>query len=481
MSGFTDEALLGEIETWREEHWSEVLADIEQLVQVESVEDLTSATEGAPYGPGPREALNRALGIAQRMGLDTHDFDGYVGYADWAGQSEVQLGIIGHVDVVPAGPGWSVEPYALTQREGYLLGRGVLDDKGPLMVALHAVRFWAERLAAQGELPPYTVRVLFGANEETNMKDVEHYRAHHADPDFLFTPDSQFPVGYGESGICSGTLVSAELSDGRLVEFEGGQAVNAVPGHAHALVHAELEDLPARDGITLSEAGEGLVRVEARGVSAHASTPELGVNAIALLAGYLVDANLCSADERAFLRFQHALLEDTSGARAELAVRDEHFGALSMVGGMASLQDGRIRQSIDVRYPTKISAEKIERRLNKAAFEEVPGSYFTLEHDKAPFLMDPNSDAVHALLDAYREVTGEEDAQGTTSKGGTYARCFTCGVSFGAEEPRHEDPAWVGGMHGPDEGVSEELLKRAFAIYALALGKLMDCDLTRQQ
>lgn len=474
--GFASDVTLKEIEEWRGAHWDEVLSDIEQLVQVESVEDLSAATEGAPFGPGPREALNRALAIAESRGLAAHDCDGFLGYADLEGESPEQIGIIGHVDVVPAGPGWTVDPFAVAKREGYLLGRGVIDDKGPITVALHAVRFWAERCAAQGCKPPRTVRVLFGANEETNMKDVEHYRAQHDDPAFLFTPDSQFPLGYGESGICSGTLTSGEIAGGKIVELAGGQAVNAVPGEAYAVVRGSLDGLPERDNITLSEAGEDLVRVEAHGVSAHAMAPELGVNAIGLLVGYLLDANLCSPDERAFLRLQRDLLGDTSGACCEIAVRDEHFGDLSMVGGMVRLEGGCIRQSIDVRYPTKITSEKIERRLNKTAFEWAPGAYFDMEHDKKPFLMDPGSDAVRALLDAYCAVTGEE-ARGMTSKGGTYARCFTRGVSFGVEKPWTCDPAWVGGMHGPDEGVSEELLKQAFAIYALAIGKLMECAL----
>ena len=454
---------LEHVNEWRDAHWDEVIADIEELVRVESVEDLEAAREGAPFGPGPRQALDRALAIAERYGLEAHDCDGYIGFADLPGESDEQIGIIGHVDVVPAGPGWTVEPYAVTQRDSFLLGRGVIDDKGPLVVALHAVRFWAQRCAESGERLPYTVRVLFGANEETNMKDVEYYRAHFDDPAFLFTPDSQFPLGYGESGICSGTLVSGPVfgaaAGGDILEIGGGQAVNAVPGEAWAVVRD-----PSCDG--------GTRRIEARGVSAHAIDCEQGVNAIALLIGQLLDEGVGTPDERQFLSLQKAILDDTSGARAEIAVRDDHFGALSMVGGMVSLEDGCIRQSIDVRYPTSITAEKIERRVNKAAFESASGAYFMMEHDKKPFLMDPDSPAVRALIDAYRDVTGE-DAQGMTSKGGTYARCFTKGVSFGPEKPWLDTPAWVGGMHGPDEGVSEELLKQAFSVYVRAIGNLM--------
>ena len=471
-----NDELQKEIDAYLDAHWDDVVADIDALVRIESVEDLANAAEGAPFGPGPRAALDQALAIAERMGLETHDCDGYVGYADLPGASSKQIGIIGHVDVVPAGVGWNFEPYRVTRHEGYLMGRGVSDDKGPIMVALHAVKFWADRVAASGERLPYTVRVLFGANEETNMKDVPYYRARHDDPDFLFTPDNQFPLAYGESGICSGTLVSGEITDGMIVEIEGGQAVNAVPGLAHAVVRSSLEGLPEREGISLSPSGEGLVRVEARGVPAHASTPELGVNAIELLVGYLVDAGLCSAEERQFLSFLRAVLADVSGSRVEIAVRDEHFGALTMIGGMVSLQDGRICQSIDVRYPTTITAERIERRINKAAFESVLGAYFTLEHDKVPFLTDPESPAVRALLEAYNEATGE-NRQGATTKGGTYAREFSVGVSFGAEKPWVQDPAWVGGMHAVDEGVREEGLKEAFAIYARTLGNLMQTDL----
>ena len=223
-----DKGILDEIDAYRDAHWDQMLNDIEALVRIESVEDLAQARSGAPYGPGPRAALSEALAIAQRMGFEVHDCEGHIGYADYPGASDFQIGIIGHVDVVPAGPSWTVEPYAVTKRDGYLLGRGVIDDKGPLMVALHAVKFWKDRMQERGEKLPFTIRVIFGANEETNMKDVSYYRTHHDDPGFLFTPDNQFPVGYGESGICSGVIESGVLADGDIVEIAGGQAMVGV-------------------------------------------------------------------------------------------------------------------------------------------------------------------------------------------------------------------------------------------------------------
>ena len=74
------------------------------------------------------------------------------------------------------------------------------------------------------------------------------------------------------------------------------------------------------------------------------------------------------------------------------------------------------------------------------------------------------------------QATGE-DAEPFTMGGGTYAREFSCAASFGPEKPWEQAPEWVGGMHGPDEGVGEQLLKEAFRIYALTIGKLMQLDL----
>ena len=470
-----------EIDAYLDAHWDDIVSDIDALVQVESVEDLAAAQEGAPYGPGPREALTRALGIAQRMGLDVRDCEGHIGYADLAGESDTQIGIIGHVDVVPAGEGWAFPPYGVTRKDGYLIGRGVLDDKGPLVVALHAVRFWKERAEAEGRRLPHTIRVIFGANEETNMKDVEYYRARYDDPAFLFTPDNCFPLGYGEAGICSGVLKSPIFYGASIVEFQGGNAVNAVPGLAHAIVRQGRFPLDDEDydDITCEEYRGNIANVTAHGAAAHASTPELGRNAIGILVDYLLENEVGSNAEREFLELLQKLHGNADGSGLGIACSDEHFGALTVVGGMAtfekvSFDKGRICQTIDFRYPTTTTAAELERRVNELAAEV--GATFTMEHDKRPFLMDSQSPAIRALLDAYNEATGE-DRTGATSKGGTYARAFTTGVSFGVEKPWEETPDWVGAMHAPDEGVSEQLLQQSFSVYARALGNLMRVEL----
>ena len=466
-----------ELEDYLDKRWNEVVSDIDALVSIESVEDLEAAQPQAPFGPGPRCALDQALAIARRMQLDTTDCEGYIGFAELPGESPLQIGLIAHVDVVPAGPGWNVNPFGVTRRDGYLLGRGVIDDKGPLVIALHALNFWREKLARTDQKFPYAVRFLFGANEETNMKDVAYYLAHYEAPAFLFTPDAEFPVSYGEAGICSGLLTSSPFKNGALVDFHGGVAVNAVPGEAYAVVRADAAVLPPAEHIVSEPAGDGLVRIFAQGKSAHASTPELGKNALGLLATYLIYAGLGSREERAFLGKLFVLMRDSDGPGLGIACSDEHFGALTAVGGMAWMSDGRLHQTIDFRYPTSITSAAVAERVS--AWAQQAGATFELTHDKEPFLMEKDAPAVKALLEAYNEVTGE-NAQAFTMKGGTYARMFPTAASFGPEKPWEETPPWVGSMHGPDEGVSEELLKQAFKIYAHTLVRLMALDLSPQ-
>ena len=373
----SDELLEQRIDRYLDEHWEDIVADIDRLVRIPSFEDLDAAAEGAPYGPGPRKALDAALAMARDMGFEVHDDAGHVGYADLVGASEEQLGIIGHIDVVPAGPGWHFEPYQVTRKDGYLLGRGVIDDKGPSVVALHAMNLW-RRMQLDGQAPqlPYTLRFIFGVNEETRMDDVHYYRAHHADPAFLFTPDAEFPVCYGEKGGYDGELISKPIADRIVLEFTGGAATNAVPGIAEAVVKADAADLPNTDRITVAADGEGRAKITAAGKGAHASMPEGGVNAIGLIVDYLLEHDLCTADERAFFELDQKLLNHTDGSGIGIKSSDEYFGPLTVIGGTIKIEDDRFVQTLDSRFPTSITADEITERLVQAIDSQIWGQGF---------------------------------------------------------------------------------------------------------
>lgn len=468
----TDPDIKDQVRAYVDSIWEDAVRDLGTLVSIRSVEDLSQAEKGKPYGPESYRALKAAVDIAGRLGLDAHDCEGHIGYADLPGASERQIAMIAHTDVVPEGTGWTYDPFTLTRKDGMLIGRGVLDDKGPFVLSLYAAKYYADQVRRTGEPLPYTLRVIIGNNEETEMADVEWYLEHFPQPEFCFSPDANFPLICGEKGGYSATIRSKAIAD-VIVSFEGGTVGNAVAGEATALVRAQASKLPATDRIDVEDATDGLVRLTAHGVGAHASTPQGSVNAIGLLVSYLLEHGLCSEAERDFLELEALVFGSTDGSTLGIAATDELFDPLTCIGGTMRTVDGHFEQTIDSRYPTSITSEQITERVG--ALCRAHHCELTVDLDMVPWSTDPSSDAIRACVGTYNEYTGRK-AEPFTIGGGTYARHFKAGGAFGPNDPAFPLPDWVGAEHSADEGFSEEQFKRALEIYIVSLGKLMALD-----
>lgn len=467
-----DKALNAKIDSYIEENWEQIVEDITTLVRIPSIEELDKATPGAPYGPGPAEALKAGLVLAEKLGFEPHNCEGHIGYADIVGKSKTQFGIIGHLDVVPPGVGWDFEPYDVTRKDGYLVGRGCIDDKGPNVITMYAVKFLVDHYGGQ---LPYTIRYILGANEESGMRDTTYYREHFDDPAFVISPDADFPVCYGEKGGFDGRLTSKPLpEDAFILDFEGGSATNAVPSLAHVLIRADAASLKPTDRITVEDR-DGHALLTATGIGGHASLPEGTINAIGLLVDYLLEHDLCTQDEREFLELQHKLLSAYDGSGVGVKTSDKAFGPLTLIGGTVTLTpERRIIQMIDIRYPTSITHEQILEIIGEQANEIDATFENTLL--MVPFLTDPDSPIIRTLMEGYHEVTGD-DRQPFTIGGGTYAREFKAGASFGPNMPWLELPEWAGIEHSANEAANEEMLKQAMKIYIVTLDKVMKLDL----
>lgn len=457
-----------EARAYADEVWDSCLADLAELVAVPSVSNVSAACPGAPWGAACRKALDVTLAIGRRLGLATTDGEGRLGWAELRGASPDgrHIASIAHVDVVPAGGGWDTSPFVLTRREGWLIGRGVLDDKGAALAALYAAGFFARR----NEVPPVGIRCLVGASEEAGMQDVRWYRAHNEQPLFCFTPDAEFPVCCGEKGGVNARFTFELDATGVIVSLSGGTARNAVPDAAEAVVRADVRRLPAADGVTVEEAGPDLSRIRARGTGGHAAMPEGTVNAVGVLVEYLLERGICSVRERAFLELESCLLGCTDGSGLGIAAADDLFDPLTCVGTLLSTEASCVTQQIDVRFPKSITADAIGARLSAAA--SAHGCAAEITHVRSPYFVEPDSPEVQALLAAYSEVTGRS-GQPFTIGGGTYAHHFDRAVSFGPLDASDDTPSWVGPEHGANEGVSEAALKRALAVYVLAFDRLL--------
>lgn len=456
-----DNKLRAEIESYAEECSEKLFKDIARLVEVESV--MGQPEENAPFGPGPRKALDTALDISRELGLDVTDCEGRMGYAS-IGHADKYISTITHVDCVPAGNGWKADHLKMRERDGYIIGRGVMDDKGPTVLCLYALNF----LRTHGIPLKYEVRALIGVNEENHMGDVAYYLKNYPAPVFCFSPDANFPVINGEKGILHGRIISA-AAPANVVKIEGGFAANAIPDLAEAWVKAD--SLCSSENVEAEKDGE-LWHLTAHGISGHASLPEGTHNAIGVLAHYILDNNIADPQEAEYLRYICLLHDDYSGKLLGIDASDDDFTPLTAAGGMIYIADGKFVQSLDVRYPTSITAEEISGKLCAKA----DGcAEFVIDVNKVPFLLPRDNPAVRLCLDCYSEFTGES-AEPMTIGGGTYARMFPNAVSFGPEHPERPMPEFVGSIHAAEEGASKEFLIEALKIYILTLIRLQELE-----
>lgn len=146
--------------------------------------------------------------------------------------------MLAHLDVVPAGNNWTVNPFALTEREGRYLGRGIIDDKGAAMVALYCLR----ALKENGAEPCNRMRVIYGTAEETGMTDMDGYFKQQPLPDMAFTPDSDYGICRAEKGILHLEISTPTNEAKVLSQFHSGKAINAVPDIAYVMLDSSDYD-----------------------------------------------------------------------------------------------------------------------------------------------------------------------------------------------------------------------------------------------
>lgn len=455
-----NEALRRDLERFVEENEAGIFRDIARLVAVNSVEG--EPEPGAPFGPGPKAALELGLEIARELGLEAVNCADKIGYAQLGeGPEDRYLATITHLDVVPTGDGWEHDPFTMREREGWIIGRGVMDDKGPSVLCLYALKYLKER-----NIPlKYPVRALLGANEETGMGDVEYYLANYPAPLFCFSPDANFPLCNGEKGIYHGRILF-KLPLSNIVDIRGGIVSNAIPDKAEATVKAAR--LEPAERVLVEELEPGLWHVTASGIGGHASLPRGTVNAIGVLVDYLLQNGVGDEKETQMLGLLQRLHSAWDGSGLGVQADDGLFEPLTIVGGVIGLEDGRLVQTLDSRYPTNTSGEKIASAIRALAGDLAE---VTVDRDAEPFYMSLDNPAVQVCINAYNDVTGEH-AKPYTIGGGTYARDFPNAVSFGPEHPERPAPDFAGPIHGVDEAASKEWLLEALKVYILALIEL---------
>ncbi|MBQ6315709.1 MAG: dipeptidase PepV [Mogibacterium sp.] len=473
---------LERLETYRDE----MIRTLGESVSYPSVNaDAVRTKDGEvlPFGRGVQDALVHMLAKGESLGFEAHNVDNYAGYVelkadDKYADSAKEFAIVGHLDVMPEGTGWDGDPFVMTEKDGYLYGRGTSDDKGPVVASMYALK----ALKEEGAVFKSNVRVVFGLDEETGSTSINYYTEHCGHPDMGFTPDGEFPVVNGEMGILVFDLAQ-KLSTGfatddlRLTKLQSGERHNAVPADAKAVIAGDkkyfdaIADLAAayarETGYTVrtKKQGASLV-VETKGVAAHGAHPQLGLNAISIMMDFLGRVSFANEELNDFIRFYNDHIGfDLHGDRIGCKFEDNPSGPLIFNVGVANINEELATLTIGIRYPVTYTEDQVTGGIQSSLENTSIG--LVIRAGQGPVFMDVDTPMVQDMLGAYRDETGDNESGAMVIGGGTYAKSVNNILCFGGMFPGEEDT-----MHQANEKFCIESFMKMARIYARAIAKL---------
>ncbi|WDV48033.1 dipeptidase PepV [Clostridiaceae bacterium M8S5] len=441
-----------------------------KIVSIPSVEGVPE--ENMPFGREVDRALKYTLNLCEELGFKTCNVDNYAGHADY-GEGDDILGAILHLDVVPAGDNWSVDPYSPYKREdGKIYGRGTTDNKGPLIAVLYAIK----ALMDSGIKPKKKIRVIFGTNEETRWDGINYYLKKFDSPQFTIVPDAVFPMIYAEKGILD-IKYCKKLDDDILevVEFKGGNALNSVPDFATIKIKSNKETIDAIKNkldvlnyqekfVVQSNVSKNTISVSVKGTPAHASVPQDGANAICYLSNILTkvlpcDTNLCNISSFIDSKFHY---QDYNGKLAGIFFEDEPSGMLTYNLGTIAIKDGIVEIGSNIRYPVTMNYEMLNTKLGNLC--RVSGFHYLKYDHLKPIYQPLDSKEAKILLNAYREITNDDVSKPISIGAGTYARALKNAIAYGGQLQSDEVVP-----HQNDEYITSDSLLLMAKIYAKAI------------
>ncbi len=461
------------LEEWLESHKEEMKKELGLWVAHPSVSRADLAEKNAPYGPDCRKMLDFALERGKHYGFKTEDYEGYCGAIIY-GDSKEEIGFACHLDVVPEGDHWIYKPYEMSEKDGYLIGRGVSDDKGPTISCLFLMRFFKENNIPLNN----TLRLMAGCAEETGMADFKWYVNEFKGvvPKFSIVADCGFPVCFAQKG---GYDAAFKIPMGKnVVDIFAGNVRNAIPDEAYMVISGidaeKAADLLAEfDNIKLETLEDGNVKLSAFGKGGHAAAPEGKKNALVYLSEVASELESKTELDLGGVKFIYDGFYSPYGEGFGIDNEDEKMGKLTINAGVIRKHGDSAQLEIDIRYPHSSDPKEITVKLSSLG--EKYGSGLINISVASPYYIDPEDEKVLTLLKVYNELTGE-DAKPYSMGGGTYSRVIPNAMSFGPGFKNGKAPEFLpeghGGAHGPDEVNCLEDWFTSFKIYVKSVYEL---------
>ena len=365
------------LEKYIENYKDEIIKRTQELIRIPSVHK-ESSDPSMPFGKEANNALEYMLNLGQELGFRTKNIDGYCGYIEF-GDGPEMLGIIGHLDVVPEGENWTFPPFSGTICDGNIYGRGAIDDKGPVIASLYAMKAVMDNCQVSKR-----VRLILGLNEERDWKCIDYYKEHEEAPTIGFSPDADFPCIYAEKAVLTCYLTmdykKYELSPIRIIEIDTNKnPINVVPKQCSCILKIDNKSISMKDVINalkniinsnnfeidIYKIDDENVKLTSYGTQAHAAHPDLGINAIShliitltsLFKVYQIEINLLNF-------FDNYIGEDYYGEKLGINFKDES-GILTLNVGDFKLENDMLQIGMNLRVPVNTPIDSINNGFLK--------------------------------------------------------------------------------------------------------------------
>jgi succinyl-diaminopimelate desuccinylase len=450
----------------------QIIKSTQEIVRIPSIKK--DALPGKPFGPGVHDALEYMLGLGQLMGFNTKSIDGYIGYVEFGEGTEL-VAMLAHLDIVPEGTGWTYPPYAAEIHDGKVFGRGTIDDKGPAIAALYAMKAIKNSGIKLGK----RVRLILGLDEESGWDCINRYKQTEEIPHYAFTPDADYPVIHAEKGIVNYKFYKEFKQTNpafNIIKINGGNRANMVPDFCEAEIEVQTSILQSfsrnlkkqielkQFDIELAVEGKTVI-LKSHGKSSHGSTPHKGINAISQLMVILHECMKAENAEHSFIKFYNDCIGiETNGESIDCAMEDDISGELTFNIGLINVDQNNGEAITNIRYPVTAKEEDIKHKIEEA-IENYGINIERIDHQGALFVPKDHP-LVQKLMAVYRDVTGDL-REPLAIGGGTYARAFDNAVAFGAQFPGEPELA-----HEKDEYIAIDSLIKNTKIFARAVYEL---------
>ena len=449
---------------------NEIIKRTQELINIPSF--YNEPNNKMPFGKSVNEALEYMLNLGESLGFKTKNIDGYCGYIEFG--SGKLFGIVGHLDVVPASnDDWTYPPFNSKIVDNKIYGRGAIDDKGPVIAVLYAMKYVMDNCNIKKR-----IRLILGLNEERDWKCIEYYKKHEEIPSFGFTPDSYFPCIYSEKRVYSIELSSIYNNKNIILENINcnNNAINVVPKYCSIVLkinNIKIDEIinfinslikKYKYNIKIKKINNLKLELISYGKEAHASSPEMGDNAISkvliilnnILNKYNSNNSLLNFFSKYINTKYYLNLNNKNNSKDNIITNNV---------GNITLEKNNLKLKLNLRIPNNIPYKEIDETFKNILKEYKNINYKVIENKDGLFI-DKDSKFIKTLCNVFNNET-KGNYKPIISGGATYARSFKNFVAYGANLPKNIDMS-----HKTDEYISIDNLLLALRVYSKAIYEL---------